>query len=103
MPESAVSAPWPERPVPIKPIRQIGMATFRFPGIDDEPRREKAPMKPVAQQDDPVRAEDVVGQVPSTEAVLKALDDVSRRMETLARSLGCLGYFDDDDEGPRAA
>ena len=34
---------------------------------------------------------------------VQALDDVSRRMETLARSLGCLGYFDDDDDGPRAA
>ena len=79
------------------------MASFRFPGINDEPRRDQAPMKPVAQQDDPALAEDVVGRVPSTEAVLKALDDASRRMETLARSLGCLGYFNDDDEGPRAA
>ena len=98
-----MSASCAERPVPIKPIRQIGMASFRFTGINDEPRREKAPIKPVAHQGDPNRAEDILGQVPSTEAVLKALDDVSRRMETLARSLGCLGYFDDDDDGPRAA
>ncbi len=97
-----MSASWAERPVPIKPIREIGMTTFRFPGINDEPRRENALIKPVAQPGDPIRAEDVLGQVPSTEAVLKALDDVSRRMETLAQSLGCLGYFDDDD-GPRAA
>lgn len=34
--------------------------------------------------------------------VLDALESVSRRMEDLAKALGCLGYFDDDD-GPRAA
>ncbi len=79
------------------------MATFDFPGINDEPRRDQSPSKPVAHQDDPIWVEDVLGQVPSTEEVLKVLDDASRRMETLARSLGCLGYFDDDDEGPRAA
>ncbi|MHC4081796.1 MAG: hypothetical protein ACYS15_03605 [Planctomycetota bacterium] len=33
---------------------------------------------------------------------LDALESVSRRMEDLARALGCLGYFDDDDR-PRAA
>jgi hypothetical protein len=33
---------------------------------------------------------------------LEALEQVSRRMEDLARALGCLGYFDDDDR-PRAA
>jgi len=60
-------------------------------------------LKPNTQPDDSEPAEDVLGQVPSTEEVLKALDDVSRRMETLARSLGCLGHFDDDDQGPRAA
>ena len=79
------------------------MASFRFPGINDEPRRDQTPLTPAAQQDDMSPAKDVLGQVPSTEAVLKALDDVSRRMEVLARSLGCLGHFDDDDEGPRAA
>jgi len=89
--------------VPIKPIRQIEMASFRFPGIDDEPRRDLPPLTPNAPQDEPNPPKDVLGQVPSTEEVLKALDDVSRRMETLARSLGCLGYFDDDDDGPRAA
>ncbi|MHC4416589.1 MAG: hypothetical protein ACYS0G_15055 [Planctomycetota bacterium] len=35
--------------------------------------------------------------------VLGALESVSRRMEDLARALGCLGYFDDDDDRPRAA
>ncbi len=89
--------------MPIKPIRQTGMANFRFPGINDEPRRDQALSKPIAHRDDPIRVDDVLGQVPSTEEVLEALDDASRRMETLARSLGCLGYFDDDDDGPRAA
>ena len=89
--------------MPIKPIRQTGMATFRFPGVNDWPRRDHTLGKPVAHQRNPFWAEDVLGQVPSTEAVFKALDDVSRRMETLAKSLGCLGYFDDDDDGPRAA
>ncbi len=79
------------------------MVTFRFPGIDDEHGRNHTLSKPVAQQRDPFWADDVLGQVPSTEAVFKAWDDASRRMETLARSLGCLGYFDDDNEGPRAA
>jgi len=88
--------------VPIKPICQTGMASFRFPGIDDGHRRDDTPSKPAAQQCNPIWAEDVLGQVPSTEAVFKALEDASRRMEDLAQSLGCLGYFDDDD-GPRAA
>ena len=35
--------------------------------------------------------------------VFTALDAVSRRMEDLARELGCLGYFYDDDDRPRAA
>ena len=87
----------------IKPIRQIEMASFRFPGINDEPRRDLPPLTPITPPDDLDPPADILGQVPSTEEVLKALDDVSRRMETLARSLGCLGYFDDDDEGPRAA
>ena len=35
--------------------------------------------------------------------VFAAFDAVSRRMEDLARELGCLGYFYDDDDRPRAA
>ncbi len=35
--------------------------------------------------------------------VLAALDSVSRRMKDLARSLDCLGYFDDEGDRPRAA
>lgn len=33
---------------------------------------------------------------------LHAVDDVSRRIDDLARKLGCLGHFDQSD-GPRAA
>jgi hypothetical protein len=37
------------------------------------------------------------------ESVLRAADEASRRMEVLARELDCLGLFDKDDDGPRAA
>lgn len=40
----------------------------------------------------------------TAEEVLDALQNVSRRITDLARELGCLGYFDDHDNGrPRAA
>ncbi len=42
------------------------------------------------------------GEEPAVD-VFTALDAVSRRMEDLARELGCLGYFYDDDDRPRAA
>jgi len=35
--------------------------------------------------------------------LLAAFEAVSRRMKDLARDLGCLGFFDDDDDRPRAA
>lgn len=38
-----------------------------------------------------------------TGEVFGALDAVSRRMEDLARELDCLGFFDDDEDRPRAA
>ncbi len=44
-------------------------------------------------------------EVPSMDSAalaLDALEQVSRRMDVLARELNCLGYFGDDD-GPRAA
>lgn len=75
------------------------MASYRFPGNGDGSRRDWAPL-PFR---DPPQPPDVLGQVPSTAEVLKAFEEVSRRMENLARSLGCLGYFDEDDDGPRAA
>lgn len=39
----------------------------------------------------------------SAEEVLDALDDMSRRIDHLARELRCLGWFDENDDGPRAA
>ncbi|MHC5113157.1 MAG: hypothetical protein ACYTGP_01855 [Planctomycetota bacterium] len=40
----------------------------------------------------------------STEPVRAAIEDMSRRIEDLARELNCLGFFDDDDDDrPRAA
>ncbi len=35
--------------------------------------------------------------------VVEALGEMSRRIDDLARNLNCLGYFYDDDDGPRAA
>lgn len=40
---------------------------------------------------------------PLPERVFTTIDTMSRRMEDLAREFDCLGYFDDDDGGPRAA
>lgn len=34
---------------------------------------------------------------------LDTIDQISRRIDRLASDLGCLGYFDDDDDKPRAA
>jgi len=34
---------------------------------------------------------------------LDAVEDTSRRIEDLARRLGCLGHFDRSGDGPRAA
>jgi hypothetical protein len=39
----------------------------------------------------------------SAEGVFDAIENMSRRIEDLARELNCLGYFDDDDDDPRAA
>ena len=39
----------------------------------------------------------------STDDVLEAFTSMSRRIKDLARELKCLGYFDDDDDQPRAA
>ena len=45
---------------------------------------------------------DVNDQHGNAEDVLDALENVSRRIDDLARELNCLGWFDDDDR-PRAA
>ena len=39
----------------------------------------------------------------SAEQVYDALDQMSRRIDDLARDLNCLGYFYGDDDDPRAA
>ena len=44
------------------------------------------------------------GSLPETvQDIFSAMDDVSRRIDDLARALNCLGHFDDPDNGPRAA
>jgi hypothetical protein len=86
---------------------------YRFPGLDDSAAQEwdslpfpRSPYRPDAERNKrPKVARDVLGRVSpphAPHAALDALDDVSRRMENLARALDCLGFFEDDD-GPRAA
>jgi hypothetical protein len=43
------------------------------------------------------------GSAPAGDEALAIIEGMSRRMEDLARSLDCLGYFDDPDDKPRAA
>jgi hypothetical protein len=45
----------------------------------------------------------LVGLPEAVEGVYGAIDEMSRRIEDLARELNCLGYFDGDDDRPRAA
>ena len=74
------------------------MPRLRFPGMDDGSNAEwdTIPFPRSAQKKD-----DTSEQRPD---VLFAFEQVSRRMEDLARTLGCLGFFDDDDDDrPRAA
>lgn len=42
-------------------------------------------------------------QLDSMQFALLALGLADRRMKHLARTLGCLGYFESDEDGPRAA
>ena len=70
----------------------------RFPGIDDGSR----PEGEIFQFPRPTNANNDVN-ADETSDVLYAFERVSRRMEDLARTLGCLGFFDDDDDRPRAA
>lgn len=54
-------------------------------------------------QADDARASEPATPDPEPEA-LAAINEVSRRMNDLARALGCPGYFDDeDDDRPTAA
>ena len=70
----------------------------RYPGIDDGSR----PEGEIFQFPRPTNATNDNVNADETSDVLYAFERVSRRMEDLARTLGCLGFFDDDD-GPRAA
>lgn len=87
------------------------MPRLRYHGPDDDSGPEPAPLPfappepdPDSDGEDRVPGEGGAGAPVDSEPseALEALDTVSRRMEDLARLLGCLGYFDDDDR-PRAA
>jgi len=85
------------------------MSRLRFPGLEEDPVDDWAPIPfpgrdPDADHDD--EDANVMGFVgpggsSSGRDVLDAFDRVSRRMEDLARALGCLGHFDDDDDDDR--
>ena len=51
----------------------------------------------------PGRIRDVVESVDSIRFAGLAMELADRRMQQLADALGCLGYFEDDGDGPRAA
>jgi hypothetical protein len=76
------------------------MPRLRYRGPDDGPGPgpEAIPFPQAQGRPEPgsADADDSVSEA------LEALESVSRRMKDLARALGCLGYFDDDDR-PRAA
>ena len=73
------------------------MSSFRFPGSDDSSAELEAFPFP-RPQPTPTRDPDILAGA----EVFRALDDASRKIGDLARSLECFGFFDDDD-GPRAA
>jgi hypothetical protein len=76
------------------------MPKLRYRGPDDGPGPE--PQAIPFPRSRPEPGSDEAANRSLTDA-LGALEAVSRRMEDLARALGCLGYFDDDDDRPRAA
>jgi len=103
-------AGYAQSPSRIGPIRDV--VVLRFPGIDDGSEKEweslpfplpRAPHHPdTERKESPEVTGDILGRLSPPHQALDALDDVTRRMENLARTLDCLGFFDDDD-GPRAA
>ena len=74
----------PENPYPMKGSHEPEADASR-PDHADAPRRPDLAFLPESASD-----------------VFDALEDMSRRIDDLARELNCLGFFDDDD-GPRAA
>ena len=85
------------------------MPRLRYRGPDDGPGTEPGalPFPRTQPGPDPHREPQLqIGPRAASDGsradALEALEQVSRRMEDLARALGCLGYFDDDDR-PRAA
>ena len=47
--------------------------------------------------------QDAIQGADSVRIAAVALELADRRMQQLANALGCLGYFEDDGDGPRAA
>ena len=76
---------------PMPRFRAHNTGSIRFPGPPSPPPQEEA-----RDTSDPGAGD------PPVADLLAAFEAVSRRMEDLARELGCLGFFDDDDR-PRAA
>ena len=71
------------------------------------PASEPIPFPPESEKDtkgirDRTAGFDLACLPESAEQVFDAIDDMSRRIDDLARELRCLGHFDDGD-GPRAA
>ena len=51
----------------------------------------------------PPRRPDLAFLPESASDVFDALEDMSRKIDDLARELNCLGFYEDDDDGPKAA
>ncbi|MCH8004802.1 MAG: hypothetical protein IH888_01070 [Planctomycetes bacterium] len=73
-------------------FRAHNTGSIRFPG----------PPSPSPQEEARDTSDPGAGDPPVAD-LLAAFEAVSRRMKDLARDLGCLGFFDDDDDRPRAA
>lgn len=85
------------------------MPSIRRPANSDDSRRDVIPFPRQPRQAQAstthrrpsTRGEHDLPQ--STDEVLAAFATMSRRINDLARELKCLGYFDEDDDRPRAA
>lgn len=78
-----------------------GTRTFRATATDESPLQ--FPCKTTSGRDCAEYAASPTNTGDAAANALAALDDASRRMEDLARNLNCLGFFNDDDDRPRAA